>query len=258
MDFLKCAPFGAFVGPVSSVLARAGAIVVACCCGLGAAGTAPAPTTGVLELFTSQGCSSCPPADALLATIARRPDIVAVSLPVDYWDYIGWKDTLASNGFGARQKGYAAAHGESHVYTPQVIVDGLAGVVGSNREAIEAAVAAVRGRDGALSLPLRLSHADGRLVIDVAGGEGGPADVLALRVTASQTVHIGRGENAGRTVTYTNVVRAIDKVGLWTGETATFTLPEAGAENEGYIVLLQKGSIDKPGAILGAAKTAGL
>ncbi len=214
--------------------------------------------TCVVELFTSQGCSSCPPADALLASIARRPDVVAVSFPVDYWDFIGWKDTMASGAFAARQKGYAAALGEEHVYTPQAVVDGVVGVVGSDREGIEAAISAGKGRDGAVSLPMRLSHADGSLVIDVAGGDGGPADVLALRVVRSKTVHIGRGENAGRVVTYTNVVRAIDKVGDWTGSGATFTVPEAREEGEGYVILLQTGSIEKPGAILGAAKTAGL
>jgi hypothetical protein len=238
-------------------LLRASLIFVSCC-GLGAASTPPIPVTCVLELFTSQGCSSCPPADALLATIARKPDVVAVSFPVDYWDYIGWKDTLANSAYGARQRAYATAHGEEHVYTPQAVVDGLVGVIGSDRGGIEAAISAGKGRDGAVSLPMRLSLADGALVIDVAGGDGGPADVLALRVVRSKTVHIGRGENAGRVVTYTNVVRAIDKVGLWTGAMATFTLPESHADDEGYVVLLQKGTLEKPGPILGAAKTAGL
>lgn len=216
------------------------------------------PITSVLELFTSQGCSSCPPADALLATIARRPDIVALSFPVDYWDYIGWKDTMASSAFAARQKGYALAHGEEQVYTPQAVVDGLVGVVGSNRDNIEAAISDGKGRDGAVSLPMRLSHADGSLVVDVAGGDGGPADVVALRVARSKTVHIGRGENAGRVVTYTNVVRAMDKIGDWNGATATFTMPDSRAEDEGYVILLQKGTMEKPGLILGAAKTSGL
>ncbi|MGO9674820.1 MAG: DUF1223 domain-containing protein [Methylocella sp.] len=257
MAFFERAPFAAFRGPVSPVLVRASLMLISCC-GLGAASTPPVPVTSVLELFTSQGCSSCPPADALLATIARKPDIVAVSFPVDYWDYIGWKDTLAAGAFAARQRAYAAAHGEEHVYTPQAVIDGLVGVVGSDRQDIEAAIGAGKGRGGAVSLPMRLSHSDGSLVIDVAGGDGGPADVLALRVLRAKTVHIGRGENAGRVVTYTNVVRAIDKVGLWTGSMATFTLPESHAEDEGYVVLLQKGTLEKPGPILGAAKTAGL
>jgi hypothetical protein len=257
MEFLRRAPFMPFTGPISPILLRASFIFVSFC-GLGAASTPPVPVTCVLELFTSQGCSSCPPADALLATIARKPDIVAVSFPVDYWDYIGWKDTLANSAFAARQRAYATAHDEEHVYTPQAVIDGLVAVVGSDRGAIEAAISAGKGRDGAVSLPMRLSHSDGALVVDVAGGDGGPADVVALRVVRSKTIHIGRGENAGRVVTYTNVVRAIDKVGAWTGATATFTLPELHADDEGYVVLLQKGTLEKPGPILGAAKTAGL
>jgi hypothetical protein len=257
MEFFRRATFSPFRGAVSPIVLRASLILLSCC-GLGAASTPPVAVTCVLELFTSQGCSSCPPADALLATLARKPDIVAVSFPVDYWDYIGWKDTLASGAFAARQRAYAEAHGEVHVYTPQIVVDGLVGVVGSDRGEIEAAISGGKGSGGAVSLPMRLSHADGALVIDVAGGDGGPADVLALRVVRSKTVHIGRGENAGRVVTYTNVVRAIDKVGDWTGSMATFKLPESHADDEGYVVLLQKGTLEKPGPILGAAKTAGL
>jgi hypothetical protein len=246
-----------FSGRFSPVLKRA-ALVVALSSGAGAASTSPVAITSVLELFTSQGCSSCPAADAFLSSIARSPDIVAVSLPVDYWDFIGWKDTLAAPAFTARQRAYAAAHGEPHVYTPQAVVDGLVGVVGSDRQDIESAMSSGKGRDGAVSLPMRLSRTDGSIVIEVAGGDGGPADVLALRVARSMTVHIGRGENAGRSVTYTNVVRAIDKVGDWTGSTATFTFPDSRAQDEGYVILLQKGTVEKPGPILGAAKTAGL
>ena len=100
------------------------AVAVAACCNLGAEPFTASTTKYVIELFTSQGCSSCPPADRWLAAIARAPDVVAVSFPVDYWDYIGWRDTLASPAFTARQKAYAAARGEGQVYTPQVIVMG--------------------------------------------------------------------------------------------------------------------------------------
>ena len=100
------------------------AMVVAACCNLGAGPFASSKINYVIELFTSQGCSSCPPADQWLTSIARTPDVVAVSLHVDYWDYIGWRDTLASPAFTARQKAYAVAHGEANVYTPQAIVNG--------------------------------------------------------------------------------------------------------------------------------------
>jgi hypothetical protein len=190
--------------------------------------------------------------------MARKPDVIAVSYPVDYWDYIGWKDTLASPAFAARQKAYATAHGEGHVYTPQAVVDGVAGVVGSDGGEIEEAISSGKGRDGALTVPMRLSHSAGSLLIEVPEGPGGPAGVLVLRVMRAKTVHIGRGENAGRNVTYTNVVRQIERVGDWTGSTATFQVPELRGEDEGYVVLVQKGTLEKPGAILAAAKSAGL
>lgn len=236
--------------------AQAASAVMACC-SLAADPPGSVAASYVVELFTSQGCSSCPPADRLLASIARKPDVVAMSFPVDYWDYIGWKDTLALPAFSARQRAYASAR-DGHVYTPQAIVDGLAGAVGSDREEIDQAIKAVGGRDGAMTLPMRLSNADGRLMIEVAEGRGGPAGVFALRVLRTRTVRIGRGENAGRSVTYINVVRAIDKLGDWTGATATFDIPETRGEDEGYVVLVQRGTLEQPGAILAAAKTAGL
>ncbi|WOJ88256.1 DUF1223 domain-containing protein [Methylocapsa polymorpha] len=239
------------------LLCAQAASAVMACCSLAADPPGSAAASYVVELFTSQGCSSCPPADRLLASIARKPDVVAVSFPVDYWDYIGWKDTLALPAFSARQRAYAAAR-DGHVYTPQAIVDGLAGAVGSDRDEIEQAIKSVNGRDGAMTLPMRLSNADGRLQIEVAEGGGGPAGVFVLRVLRTRTVRIGRGENAGRSVTYVNVVRAIDKLGDWTGATATFDVPETRGEDEGYVVLVQRGTLEQPGAILGAAKTAGL
>jgi hypothetical protein len=215
------------------------------------------PTKYVIELFTSQGCAYCPRADQWLAAIARAPDVVAVSFPVDYWDYIGWRDTLASPAFTARQKAYAAAHGEANVYTPQVIVNGLAGAAGGDRAEIEQAIKTATGVDGALTVPMRLSETGGHFTVEVAGGSGGPADVFALRVARASTVQILRGENAGRSVTYTNVVRAINKLGDWIGQTATFDMPGAAGDGEGFIVLVQKGTPERPGAILAAAKTEG-
>src|SRR5258708_2768506 len=117
----------------------------------------------VLELFTSQGCSSCPPADALLGKLARDPGLLALSLPVDYWDYIGWKDTLASPIFSARQTDYCRSRGDSGVYTPQIVVDGLAAAVGSDAAEIETAIATTAKRHGALSVDLKLSESGGRL-----------------------------------------------------------------------------------------------
>jgi hypothetical protein len=234
------------------------AMVMVACCNLGAGPFTSSTINYTVELFTSQGCSSCPRADQWLATIARAPGVVAVSFPVDYWDYIGWRDTLASPAFTARQKAYAAAHGEGQVYTPQVIVNGLAGAAGGDPAEIEQAIKATKGLDGALTVPMRLSEAGGHYSVEVAAAGGGPAGVFALRVARASTVQILRGENAGRSVTYTNVVRAIDKLGDWSGETATFDVPGATRDGEGFVVLVQKGTPDRPGAILAAAKTKGL
>ncbi|WP_395665202.1 DUF1223 domain-containing protein [Methylocella sp.] len=221
------------------------------------AGSSFTSVSSVIELYTSQGCAFCPPADALLAALSRRPEIAAVSLPVDYWDYIGWKDTFAQPGFAARQRAYAGVLGERHAYTPQAIVNGLVGVVGSDRKEIEQAASATRGRDGAMTVgSLRAAAADGFVVVDV--GEGaGPADVVLVKVLRSAAVQIGRGENAGRRIVYTNVVRQISNLGGWSGAPASFRAPDTRGDGEGYVVLLQKGSFGRPGAILGAVKSAG-
>jgi len=213
--------------------------------------------SSVVELFTSQGCSSCPPADRLLSRIARKPDVVAISFPIDYWDFIGWKDTLASPSFTARQKDYAAARGDGRVYTPQAIVDGLVATVGSDERQIEQAAEANRGRDGALTVPMHLVESGDKLHIDIGTGPATSASVYVLRVIKSKTVKIGRGENSGRSLTYTNVVRAIQKIGEWDGAARSYQLTELKGDNEGYVVLLQKGPEDRPGAILAAAKSAG-
>ncbi|SFK04838.1 DUF1223 domain-containing protein [Methylocapsa palsarum] len=223
----------------------------------------PTPSSAVvsvIELFTSQGCSSCPPADKLLAQIARRPDIVAVSFAVDYWDYIGWKDTLALPLSSSRQRAYAALQGGNgvRVYTPQAVIDGIADAIGGDRQEVEEAIKSTKGVDGAATLPLRLQDADDHFVVDVAAGGGGPAGIYVLRVLRARTVHIGHGENAGRNVTYTNVVRAINRIGEWTGSRVTLNVPKLIAEDEGYVVFVQRGDLDQPGAILGAVKSAGL
>jgi hypothetical protein len=234
------------------------AAAVAIGCAVGAVAFALVQDSYVIELFTSQGNSHCPRADRWLAAIARNRAIVAVSFPIDYWDYIGWRDTLASPAFTARQKAYAAANGNTRVYTPQVIVNGLTAAAGGDEAEIEQAIAKAKGVDGAMTVPVRLSKADGHYSVEIAEGNNGPASVIALRVARATTVQIQRGENAGKSITYTNVVRAIDKVGEWTGNTATFSLPGATQDGEGFVVLVQKGTLEHPGAILAAAKSEGL
>jgi hypothetical protein len=244
---------------LSLAVAAAMAITVA-----GAGQARAGDISAVLELFTSQGCSSCPPADALLGELAKNPALVALSLPVDYWDYIGWKDTLASPAFTARQKDYAAARGDGHVYTPQIVVDGITHVVGSERAEIEQAVRASAGQQGVLSVPLHVSEVNGDLVGEVgAAGDGVPTwgSVLLLQVAKKRIVTIGRGENAGHTFTYTNVVRSIDRIGMWNGTAMQFEVPAAEMSrrgSDGYVVILQSGKSDRPSAILAAAKSGAL
>src|SRR5690606_18239577 len=236
---------------------------------------------GVVELFTSQGCSSCPPADALLGELAGEAGLVALTLPVDYWDYLGWKDTLASASYTARQRGYAEQRGDRQVYTPQMVIDGQRHAIGSDRKAVEAALAAEK-EAGAMSVPLTISS-DGTTVhvsvaaapdgvedVTTAGadatdgeaGKGPPKGVLWLMpVKRRERVKIGRGENTGRHVVYTNVVRGIMKVGKWYGREASFMLPQDIARPDGcdgYVLILQRGTGKAPGPILGAAKSPGL
>ncbi len=211
---------------------------------------------GVVELFTSQGCPKCPPADRLIAELARQPKTIAVTYPVSLWDFEGWKDTLASAAFTQRQRDYAAARGDRRIFTPQAIVDGVGVEAGADRAAIARDATLIAGRGGAMSVPMRLSEPDGRLHVAVGERPGREAaGVYVLRVVRAEAVEIGRGQNSGRKVTYTNVVRAISKLGDYTGQAVDFDMPELKGDGEGYVVLLQAGRPDKPGPILAAAKT---
>ena len=140
-----------------------------------AASIAAEPPRAVVELFTSQGCSSCPPADALIGELAKERDLVVMTMPVDYWDYLGWKDTLADPAFTARQKGYAKARGDGQVYTPQVVINGVSHAVGSDRSAIETAT---KAQPAGLSVPVSVVEADGKVSVSV-----GPAGDAARSAT---------------------------------------------------------------------------
>ena len=212
------------------------------------------PVRGVVELFTSQGCSSCPPADRYVAELAKDPGLVVLSWPVDYWDYIGWKDTFAQPAFTARQKGYSAAQQTREVYTPQVIIDGVAHAVGSDRDHVEEELA---NNSKTLSAVLTINENNGKVGIDIAprAGAGGSATLWLLRVLHKADVAIGRGENRGHSVSYTNVVREAVRVGEWSGGPAHFDAarPKLG-DGEGLVALLQIGNAARPGAILAAGK----
>ena len=174
----------------------------------------------VIELFTSQGCSSCPAADKLLGELSRDPTLVTLSLPVDYWDYLGWKDTLALHGHSSRERAYADARGDREVYTPQVVVNGIVPVLGSDKAAIEQAIAKTRQSAAPLTLPVTLTVADGKISVSVpaAVGEHDNAEIWLCPVTGKAQVAVERGENRGHTLTYTNVVRRWVKLGVWTGK----------------------------------------
>lgn len=212
----------------------------------------------VIELFTSQGCSSCPPADRLLGELKHDPTLIAVSLPIHYWDYLGWRDTLADPRNTARQKAYSSARGDRDVYTPQVVVNGVAQALGSDRAAIEqvVAIAAEEGK-AALSVPVVLSVADGKVSVS-AGEDAGSThsgEVWLWGIASSVTVGIRRGENNGRTITYFNVVRRWLKLGDWTGAKRSWTVPLAdinGDRVDTVAAIIQSGSPVKPGPILGA------
>jgi len=228
-------------------------------CSLAGPCSAQAEPRAVIELFTSQGCSSCPPADKLLADLAADPSLVAISIPIDYWDYLGWRDTLADPRNTARQKAYAHARGDGQIYTPQVVVNGTLHAVGSDKIAIEHAIAESRKTDSAPALPVMLSLSGGQLTIAIDADKEARAEVWLCGLTKAATVAIGRGENKGRTVTYHNVVRRWVKLGDWAGKAHSWTMPVQalkGDDIDEAAILVQAGTMEKPKTILGASLAA--
>jgi hypothetical protein len=216
----------------------------------------------VVELFTSQGCSACPPADRIIGELAKDPSVIALSMPIDYWDYLGWKDTLADARFSARQKAYSQARGDRDVYTPQVVVNGSAHLIGSDRAGIESAIGNTEKADGVMSVPVTMTIAGKQITVTVAASGNSPAaahgEIWICSVSKAIPISVGRGENRGRELTYYNVVRNLLKVGDWNGSSGSWTVPLENISREGVdaaVVYVQDGSRDKPGAMLGAAYT---
>jgi hypothetical protein len=214
----------------------------------------------LVELFTSQGCSSCPAADKLLAELAKDPSILTMSLAVDYWDYLGWKDTLALPGHAKRQRAYAGARGDRAVYTPQIVINGVAHVLGSDKGAIDRAVKSARAGNSQSGLvAVQAAVADGSIHVDVpaAKNPGQSGEVWLCPISKQVPVQIGRGENKGHMVTYTNVVRGWVKLGEWNGQPRKFSKPlaeiNAAGEVDSFAVVVQGGKPDTPGNIYGAA-----
>lgn len=214
-----------------------------------ALGAAKADETVVVELFTSQGCSSCPPADSLLGDLAKEDNVIAIALHVDYWDYLGWKDKFASAEHTARQRAYSRVQGERTIYTPQMVFGGIDHVVGSNRKQVERAVERHSERVMPVDVALQRS---GSTVSVRASGAGNLPEMIVFLATYSpeEVVDVRRGENAGRKLTYHNVVRKIAPIGKWNGQ-GTFSASASVSGGAPVVVLVQAGP---GGPILGASQ----
>lgn len=242
------------VGGLMTVLVLAG----------GATGAAASPDA-VIELYTSQGCSSCPPADQLAEKMSATDDVVVLTFPVDYWDYLGWKDTLARPDNTERQYAYSRILGHSGVYTPQVVVNGREHVVGSDARAIDIAIKRQKNRHGGLPVPVSIATDGDILKVNVGAADeaakkeigGGMATLWLVLYERTNEVPIGRGENRGRTVNYTNVVRRMQPIGMWKGSAKQLDLPKDEIFKKagiGCAVLVQLDVSGHPGPILGAAR----
>jgi hypothetical protein len=208
---------------------------------LGLAPVARAAAPAVLELFTSQGCSSCPPADALLGRLARQPGIIALAWHVDYWNSLGWRDPYSSALATQRQQDYAARL-RDEVYTPALVVNGARIVVGSDGAAVSAAIDAL----GGLAVPVT-ARREGPGVVAEIGAAGRPVSALLATYVPEHATPIGAGENGGRTLTEYRIVRAATPLDGWDGTARRIALPEIGA-GLGAVVLVQGADLRVIGA----------
>jgi hypothetical protein len=230
-------------------------IMLACGFGLMALPAVAGEPAGVVELFTSQGCSSCPPADAALKKLIDDGKVVALSYHVDYWNYLGWADTLATKDNTARQYAYARMLGRSGVYTPQVILNGRDHINGADLEGINRRLAEMSANGKGLVVPVNAIVRKDEVDINVGAGNG-KANVVVVYFNREQIVDVKKGENSGRKISYWHAVRDVQTIGMWDGKPANFVLPASvlnEGDNSGCAVLLQKMKDNEtPGAILGA------
>jgi hypothetical protein len=201
----------------------------------------------VVELFTSEACSSCPPADALLTALAARPDVLALSFHVDYWDGLGWKDPFSSAAATARQQRYARLLGTAGVYTPQIVVDGRWEAVGSEESAVEEAIAAARRMAVGIPVSVMFDHGTARIAIGAAAGTGAGSVVL-IGFDRRHVDRVGGGENDGRTIAHVDVVRGIAEVGQFDGKGEDITAPVSWRADRLAVLVADAG-----GHIIGAA-----
>lgn len=192
-----------------------------------AVGSGPALAGGnkapvVVELFTSQGCNSCPPADVVLGDLTGRPDIVTLSYHVNYWDYLGWKDTFATPQTTQRQRDYAKFLNERTIYTPQIVIGGRSHAIGSRKDEVMAAVHAVgqaqAAKAGKVPMLMLDKRPDGKVLLRIAAGKAHDVAVILVRYDTRREVVIERGENRGKTFTYHNVVRDMRTLASWNGQ----------------------------------------
>lgn len=221
---------------------------------IGLAGAAVAQSTSgvVVELFTSQGCAACPPADEFLGKLAQSKGVIALALHVDYWDYIGWADKFAQAGFTDRQKAYARAVGDRMIYTPQMVVGGHDRIEGLTPDQVVNAIG--RAMDQPSPVDLTLTRQGDQVVINASSDAplARPAMVQLVRYDPQATVAIGGGENQGQTVHYTNIVTSWQSLGDWPGhEALTLTAPAPG--DQPVVVILQEAG---PSRIIAAARLA--
>ncbi|MCZ0961900.1 DUF1223 domain-containing protein [Paracoccus benzoatiresistens] len=217
----------------------------------------------VVELFTSQGCSSCPAADAMLATLAGEPGILPLSFHVDYWDYLGWADSFARPEFTARQESYARAAGEHAVYTPQLIVGGVDTAVALGPAQLMGLIDASRVAPAMVSVQREATKDGQRIELMPLSDLGGGVEILLIRYAPERAVEMTAGENRGKVVTYTNVVLSLDRLAEWDGSAPLrMTVSPDGAADDRYpedtrhalLVQKEQGGDNLPGPILAAIR----
>ena len=229
-------------------------ILASALCGVGLLLAGPVLAQGasgtVVELYTSQGCSSCPPADAYLTKLAQEPGVIALALHVDYWDYIGWQDSFGNPQFTKRQRAYARAAGSSTIYTPQMVVGGMDLAVGSDSDVVSGMIRRHQSAGKMVVLQLMRQgdqvsiRASAKVVLEA------PLVVQLVRYRPHAEVTIERGENAGLTIDYSNIVTSWARIGVWTGASdLDMSVPAAG--DDAVVVILQE---DGPGMIYAASK----
>jgi hypothetical protein len=212
---------------------------------------------GVVELFTSQGCSSCPPADEFVTSIHRDKDVLALAWHVDYWDYLGWKDTFARPDHADRQRRYSRSFGENQIYTPQAVINGRSHTIGYKGQKIKALLTAYEKQEKGLMVPIKTALKNDVLDIEISYGDNtGKATLWMVYFSNQVNVNVKRGENHGKKLTYSNIVRDIELVGMMEPEGLKMMLPIREISHKGYdscaLILQRTTKLGTPGPIIGA------